>query len=191
MEFKAIEIDWRDIGETSGWVSKANALQELEVDQVLNLKFSTRDSHTRESNIRDWIEDDVRVQFMDYFEVMNDKGNWEGGVFRCSGFSLFFFYRRRVCIFLILGDLLGLDLGRSETRGTMPHEATPSRFHHVIPTTPVHGRAILIQGRRVMKALPRQTPHSKYCHSMVEKLLKAAAKATADNVIHTIENQNL
>ena len=26
------------------------------------------------------------------FEVMNDKGDWEGGVFRCSGFSVFFFY---------------------------------------------------------------------------------------------------
>ena len=38
-------------------------------------------------------------------EVMNDKGDCEGGVFRCSGFSLFLFYRRRVCIFLILGDL--------------------------------------------------------------------------------------
>lgn len=84
-----------------------------------------------------------------------------------------------------------LDLGRSETRGTVPHKPTPSRFHRVIPATPVHGRAILIHGRRLMKALPRQTPHSKYCHSMVEKLHKAAAKATADNVILTIENQNL
>ena len=41
---------------------------------------------------------------MIFFEVMNDVRGL-GGVFRCSGFSLFLFYRRRVCIFLILGDL--------------------------------------------------------------------------------------
>ena len=90
-----------------------------------------------------------------------------------------------------LNERLVPDLGRSETGGTIPHMATPTHFHRVIPTTPVHGCAILIHGHCVIKAPPRRTPHSKYCHSMVEKLLKAAAKATADNVILTIENQNL
>ena len=36
---------------------------------------------------------------------MNDVRDWEGGVFRCSGFSLFFFNRGRVYIFLVFGDL--------------------------------------------------------------------------------------
>jgi hypothetical protein len=39
--------------------------------------------------------------------------------------------------------------------------------------------------------LPRQTPHSKYRFEIVQKLLKAAAKATAENVILTVKNENL
>ena len=39
--------------------------------------------------------------------------------------------------------------------------------------------------------LPRQTPRSKYSITMVQKLLKAVEKATADNVILTVENENL
>ena len=81
-----------------------------------------------------------------------------------------------------------LDRGRSETRKAVH---TPSRLHRVIPATPCHGRAILIHGRRTMNALPRQTPESKYRFELVQKLYKAAAKATAENVILTVENENL
>ena len=37
--------------------------------------------------------------------VMNDKGNWEGGVFRRSGFLVLSYICRRVCIFLNFGNL--------------------------------------------------------------------------------------
>ena len=82
-----------------------------------------------------------------------------------------------------------LDHTRSETR--KPMRTPASRSHRVIPVTPGHGRAILIHGRYTMNVLPRQTPRSIYAYGMVEKLYKAAAKATAQNVILTIENANL
>ena len=68
---------------------------------------------------------------------------------------------------------------------------TPSCSQLLIPATPAHGRAILMHGRRTLNVLPRQTPNSKYSYVMVQKLLKAAAKATAENVILSVENENL
>ena len=82
-----------------------------------------------------------------------------------------------------------LDREQPETQGPMRKPTSPSR--HPIPATPMHGQAILMHGRRTLKVLPRQTPRSKYSYTMVQKLLKAAEKATADNVILTVENENL
>ena len=59
------------------------------------------------------------------------------------------------------------------------------------PATPSHGRSILIHGRKTLNALPNSTPKSKYNHALVTKLLNAAARATADNVIRAIENATL
>ena len=61
----------------------------------------------------------------------------------------------------------------------------------LVPKTPKHGRSILIHGRKTLAALPKSTPKSRYHHALVEKLFNAAAQAKADNVILTIENQNL
>jgi hypothetical protein len=66
MEFKVIQIDLLAIGKTSGRFSKAKALQELEVDQVLNLKFAETDIRRRGITIRKWIEMDVRPQLKSY-----------------------------------------------------------------------------------------------------------------------------
>jgi len=60
-----------------------------------------------------------------------------------------------------------------------------------VPGTPKHGRSILIHGRKTLAALPQSTLKSRYNHALVEKLFNAAAQAKADNVILTIENQNL
>ena len=51
--------------------------------------------------------------------------------------------------------------------------------------------SILIHGRKTLAALPKSTPKSRYHHALVEKLFNAAAQTKADNVIFTIENQNL
>ena len=67
--------------------------------------------------------------------------------------------------------------------------ATKPEFR--IPATPSHGRSILIHGRKTLNALPNSTPKSKYNHALVTKLLNAAARATADNVILAIENATL
>ena len=67
--------------------------------------------------------------------------------------------------------------------------ATKPEFR--VPVTPSHGRSILIHGRKTLNALPNSTPKSKYNHALVTKLLNAAARATADNVILAIENANL
>lgn len=66
MEFKVIQIDFLAIGKTSERIPKAKALQELEVDQVLNLEFANMDKHRRGMNIREWIEKDVRGQLKGY-----------------------------------------------------------------------------------------------------------------------------
>ena len=84
-------------------------------------------------------------------------------------------------------------LDRSETSMSRSVRAPSAAggSHRVVPATPGHGRAIMIHGRRTLKVLPRQTPTSKYSYAMVEKLLKAAEKATAENVILSVENANL
>ena len=82
-----------------------------------------------------------------------------------------------------------LDHRRSETR--TPVRTPASRSLRFVPATPGHGRAILIHGRHTLNVLPRRSPHSKYCYEMVNKLYKAAARATAKNVILEVENDNL
>ena len=82
-----------------------------------------------------------------------------------------------------------LDLSRSETRKSV--HTPSSRSYRVVPATPGHGRAILIHGCKTLNVLPRGTPHSKYSYQLVQKLFKAAAKATAENVILSVENQTL
>ena len=60
------------------------------------------------------------------------------------------------------------------------------------PVMPTHGRAILMHGRHIMNALPKaMTPNSLYTRGMVQKLFNAAARATAENVVLSIENANL
>ena len=66
MEFKVIQIDYLAIGKTSHRISKAKALQELDVDQVLDLKFAETDTHRKGMTIRSWIEESVRGQLKDY-----------------------------------------------------------------------------------------------------------------------------
>ena len=61
----------------------------------------------------------------------------------------------------------------------------------LIPKTPKHGRSILIHGRKILAAQPKSTHKGRYHHALVEKLFNAAAQATPDNIILTIENQNL
>ena len=78
---------------------------------------------------------------------------------------------------------------RSETQKSV--HTPSSRSHRVVPATLGHGRAILIHGRKTLNVLPRGTPNSKYYYQLVQKLFKAAAKATAENVILTVENQTL
>ena len=82
-----------------------------------------------------------------------------------------------------------LDRDRSETHKAVREPISPSR--RFIPANPVHSRAILIHGRRTLRVLQRSTPRSKYSFSLVEKLVKAAERATAENVILTVENENL
>ena len=60
-----------------------------------------------------------------------------------------------------------------------------------VPATPAHGRSIIIHGRRTLKALPDATPRSQYNKLLVEKLVNAAARATADNVVLAMENLTL
>ena len=60
-----------------------------------------------------------------------------------------------------------------------------------VPKTPKHGRSILIHDRKTLATLPKSTPKSRYHQALVEKLFNTAAQAKADNVILTIENQNL
>ena len=60
-----------------------------------------------------------------------------------------------------------------------------------VPATPAHGWSIIIHGWRTLKALPDATPHSQYNKLLVEKLVNAAARATADNVILAMENLTL
>ena len=67
--------------------------------------------------------------------------------------------------------------------------ATKPEFR--VPVTPSYDRSILIHGRKTLNALPNPTPKSRYNHALVTKLLNAAARATADNVILAIENANL
>ena len=68
-------------------------------------------------------------------------------------------------------------------------ETATARFK--IPATPAHGRSIIMHGRRTLKALPDSTPRSQHNKLLVEKLVNAAAKATADNVILAMENLTL
>ena len=78
---------------------------------------------------------------------------------------------------------------RSPTGAHIQQPPTKPEFR--VPVTPSHGRSILIHGRKTLNALPKSTPKSKYTHCLVTKLLNAAARATADNVILAIENANL
>ena len=68
---------------------------------------------------------------------------------------------------------------------------SPGCLHRIVPAISKHPRALLIYGCKTLNVLPRQTLKSKYSYAMVEKLLKAAEKATAENVILTVENANL
>jgi len=75
---------------------------------------------------------------------------------------------------------------------TVTTTTTVSKKHEFfVPKTPKHGHSILIHGRKTLAALPKSTPKSHYNHALVEKLFKKAAQAKADNVILTIEIQNL
>ena len=48
-----------------------------------------------------------------------------------------------------------------------------------------------MHGRQTLRALPDATPHSRHNKLLVEKLVNAAAKATADNVVLAMENLTL
>ena len=73
MEFKVIRIDFLAIGNASGRLAKAKALKELEVGQVLDLKFEKKDVHRQRMTIREWIEQDVRPQLKDYVTSLEVK----------------------------------------------------------------------------------------------------------------------
>ena len=82
-------------------------------------------------------------------------------------------------------------LERSEKSMSWPVlTRSPGCSHRIVPVTPRHGHAILIHGHKTLNVLPQQTPNSKCCYAMVEKLLKAAEKNTAENVILTVKNAN-
>jgi len=76
---------------------------------------------------------------------------------------------------------------RIATTTTTAHK----KHEFFVPGTPKHGRSILIHGRKTLAALPQSTLKRHYNHALVEKLFNAAAQAKADNIILTIENQNL
>ena len=84
-----------------------------------------------------------------------------------------------------------LNARRVLNRNNFDASTSPSGRSRAVPATPRHGRAIMIHGRRLLHALPCQTPQSKHRFEMVQKLLKAAARATAENVILNVENENL
>jgi len=84
-----------------------------------------------------------------------------------------------------------LNARRVLNRNNFDASTSPSGRSRAVPATPRHGRAIMIHGRRLLHVLPRQTPQSKHRFEMVQKLLKAAARATAENVILNVENENL
>ena len=89
-----------------------------------------------------------------------------------------------------LNKLRVLDQRRSETRVPM-RTPVASRSLRFVPATPGDGSAILIHGRHTLNVLPPQSPHSIYCYEMVSKIFKPAARATADNVILAVDNENL
>ena len=61
-----IQLDYLAIGKTSHRISKAKALQELDVDQVLDLEFAETDTHRKGKTIRSWIRESVLGQLKDY-----------------------------------------------------------------------------------------------------------------------------
>jgi len=103
---------------------------------------------------------------------------------------------------LILSAFEATGISPLNERCVLPPEEKPHRTASTImaeskqreffvPKTPKHGRSILIHGRKTLAALPKSSPKSRYHHALVEKLFNAAAQVKADNVILTIENQNL
>ncbi|RPB01401.1 hypothetical protein L873DRAFT_654505 [Choiromyces venosus 120613-1] len=78
-EWKTVKIDFLDLGETLSWDEKAEALSQLGVNEVLELKFHRREKY-KKGSIRDWIEKDVTAQLKSYVlspEIRGVVGNRE------------------------------------------------------------------------------------------------------------------
>ncbi|KAG0129489.1 hypothetical protein HOY82DRAFT_651946 [Tuber indicum] len=64
-EWKTIQIEFLDVGDSFTWDEKAEALNKLGVDEILKLKFNRREKY-KKGTLQRWIKNEVTVQLKSY-----------------------------------------------------------------------------------------------------------------------------